>query len=184
MSIRNTRSSYGSVAILFHWLIFILVAIMIPLGYFMGDIPDEAMRGQAFNFHKVLGVCILILMLMRVSWAFYSVKPGLPFQTPLWQRVSERCVHFLLYAGLIVMPLSGLIGSVAAGRPPHIYGINIELPISLNKAVASFAFKEIHEPLAIILIVLICIHILAALYHHFIKRDDILRRMMGSERKW
>jgi cytochrome b561 len=95
----------------------------------------------------------------------------------VWQRVIERLMHFLLYAGLIIMPLAGLVGAVAGGRPPHLGNFNIVLPIAQSKALAEFAFESIHNPLAIILIILISIHILAALFHHFIKRDDVLRRM-------
>lgn len=178
MSVKNTPSSYGSVAHFFHWIIFLLVLIMIPVGFLMGDISDKPLRAQVVNAHKLIGVLILVLMLLRVLWALNNVKPALPFQTPNWQRFVERCMHFLLYFGLILMPLSGLVGSVAGGRPPHLGNLNIVLPIEQNKALAGFAFSYIHEPLAFILIALISIHILAAFYHHFIKRDDVLRRML------
>lgn len=180
MAIRNTATTYGSVARLFHWVIFLLVLVMIPLGYFMDDVIDKATRAQVVNIHKLLGVLILVLMLLRALWALTNVKPVLPFQTPAWQRRIELLVHAVLYLALIAMPLSGLVGSVAAGRPPHLYGFNIELPISQSKDVAHFAFDSVHAPLAVILIVLISFHILAALYHHFIKRDDILRRMVSG----
>lgn len=183
MAVRNTATSYGNISKLFHWLIFLLVLTAIPLGFLMGDISDKALRGQVINIHKLIGVLILVLMLMRALWALYNVKPLLPFQTPAWQRMAERCVHLLLYLGLIVMPLSGLVGTVAAGWPPKFYGISIELPIGRNKSVSDFAFDYIHKPLAIILIVLISIHIVAALYHHLIKRDDVLRRMLTGSRR-
>jgi cytochrome b561 len=178
MSLKNSATTYGSVAQFLHWTIFLLVLIMIPLGYVMGDISDKALRGQVFNIHKLIGMLILTLMLLRTGWALRNVKPALPSGTPLWQKRSERGLHFLLYAGLIVMPLSGWMGSVAAGRPPHLGHIVFELPIAQSKSVSNFAFDYIHIPLAIILIVLISIHMLAALYHHFIKKDDILRRML------
>ena len=184
MKLRNTATGYGSISRLLHWLIFLLVATTIPLGYLMGGISDKVVRGEYINIHKLIGVLILILMCLRVFWALYNLKPSLPFQTPKWQRISERCMHFLLYLGLIIMPVSGLVGAVAGGRPPHIGNMNIELPIGLNKSVAEFAFKNIHEPLAIILIVLISIHILAALFHHFVKRDDVLRRMLTANNRW
>ncbi len=178
MSLKNSTTTYGSAAQFLHWTIFLLVLIMIPLGYVMGDISDKALRGQIVNIHKLIGILILILMLVRASWALRNVKPVLPFGTPLWQKRCERGLHFLLYAGLIIMPLSGWMGSVAAGRPPHLDHIVFELPIAQSKSVSGFAFDYIHVPLAIILIVLISIHILAALYHYFIKKDDILRRML------
>jgi cytochrome b561 len=184
MGVKNTSSSYGSISRLFHWLIFLLVLVMIPLGYFMGDIPDKALRGEVVNVHKLIGVSIFGLMVLRILWALMNVKPSLPFQTPEWQRVAERTMHMLLYAGLIIMPLSGLIGSIAAGRPPHFYDMSITLPIAESKPLAEFSFGIVHNNLAIILIVLISIHILAALFHHFIKRDDILRRMLTGGRRY
>lgn len=184
MSLKNTSTSYGSVAHFFHWLIFLLVLIMVPVGFTMGNISDKALRGEVVNIHKLIGVLILLLMLLRLLWALMNVKPSLPFQTPTWQRMAERTMHIALYLGLIIMPLSGLIGAVAAGHPPRLGDLSIKLPIAQNKTLAEFAFDFVHKPLAWILIVLISIHILAALYHHFIKRDDVLRRMLTSRQRW
>ncbi len=180
MAIKNTETSYGSIARLLHWIIFLLVLIIIPLGYFMDDVSDKVLRAQVVNIHKLIGVLILLLMLLRVLWTLYNVRPALPFQTPAWQKAVELIVQVSLYLGLIIMPLSGLVGSVAAGKPPHLGNFDIELPISHSKALADFAFDDVHVPLAVILIVLISFHILAAFYHHFIKRDDILRRMVSG----
>lgn len=178
MSFKNTKTYYGRVAQFFHWLIFLLVATTIPLGFLMGTVANKEQRSQLVNTHKLIGVSILILMLLRLLWALTNVKPGLPFQTPNWQRLAERSVHFVLYAGLIIMPLSGLIGSVAAGHPPHLGDFVISLPISQSKTLPDIMFDYIHNPLAFILIGFIVLHIVAALYHHFIKRDDVLRRML------
>lgn len=150
------------------------------MGFFMDDISDKAMKGQVVNAHKVTGVIILILALIRIGWAIINVKPALPFQTPLWQKWVAMLTHLGLYLGIIIMPLSGLIGAVSAGRPPHIGSMEIMLPIAQDKSVAEFMFEAIHEPLAIILIALIVVHVAAALYHHYVKRDDILRRMLFS----
>ena len=68
--------------------------------------------------------------------------------------------------------------------PPHVGDVDIVLPITQNKSLAEFAFEMVHNKLAIVLIVLISIHILAALYHHLIKRDDVLRRMWGARSRW
>lgn len=183
MCMKNTATAYGSVSKFFHWVIFLLVAIMLPLGFLMGDIADKATRSQVSNIHKLLGLLILLLMLMRLAWNIYNVKPQLPYQTPAWQRLSERVVHFLLYLSLIVMPLSGLVGSVSEGKAPHLGNINFIIPVPASKALSDFAFDDIHGPLAWVILVLISIHILAALYHHYIKRDDILRRMLPWNRR-
>jgi cytochrome b561 len=94
----------------------------------------------------------------------------------------RRTVHFLLYATVIVMPLAGWIGSVAASRPPYIDGVVFDLPIASSKLLVTAAFN-VHRQIAIAIIVLASIHILAAFYHHWVKKDNILRRMLPrSER--
>jgi len=176
MALRNSQVAYGSVAKFFHWLIFLLVLFMIIYGYSLQYVPKDY-QAFAYNIHKLTGVTILTLMILRLLWALSNPKPLLPLDVPHWERLLERFVHALLYLVLIVMPLAGWIGSVAGGRPPHIGDINLWLPIEQNKALAEAAFN-VHNTTAIIIIVLVSLHILAALYHHFIKRDDILRRMM------
>ncbi len=138
MSLKDTAAKYGCLSQFFHWLVFILVLIMIPLGYVMGDVPNKAVSGQLFNIHKLIGISILILMILRLIWRLFNIKPPLPVGTPIWQRWAERGLHFLLYVGLIVMPLSGWIGTVSNGRPPHLGSLNIDLPIGKNKALADF----------------------------------------------
>lgn len=175
MGVRNTSVSYGSVAKFFHWLIFFLLVGMIIFGYFLEDIPKDY-KPVAYNIHKLTGLTILILMLLRGLWALSNPKPLPPFDVPVWQRWAERLVHFLLYAAIIAMPLAGWIGSIASGKPPHLGSFNVSLPIAQDKSLASAAF-EVHNTTAIIIIILVSIHILAALYHYFIKKDEILGRM-------
>jgi cytochrome b561 len=176
--IKNSKEKYGSVSKFFHWSIFFLLIIMFTLGYVIGDISDKSLRGQVVNVHKLIGILVLALMVLRAIWALCNVKPALPKDTPAWQRWSERSLHFILYAGLFLMPMSGWVGSVAGGRPPHLGSIHFELPIAQSKIVSNFSFDYVHVPLAIILIVLISIHILAAFYHYFFKHDNILQRML------
>lgn len=179
--IKNTITAYGSVTRFFHWTIFFLVLVMVPLGFLMIGIEDKELKGQVINIHKLIGLLILSLMLMRAFWALINIKPLLPFATPFWEKVAERFVHYLLYLGLFLMPLSGWLGSSWGGKPPHIGNFNINFPVSPNKDMAGFSFEYIHQPLALVLIALISIHVLAALYHHFVRRDDILRRMLKGE---
>ena len=176
MQLRNTPLIYGSVSKFFHWLIAILIICMLVFGYFLGDVPKDY-QPMTYNIHKLIGLTILLLMLLRLGWALMNVKPRLPDGTPCWQRGAERLTHFLLYVAVIGMPLFGWVGSVAAGHAPHIGGFDINLPIAQSKELADTAFT-LHGYFAIVLIVLISIHALAALYHHFICRDDILRRML------
>lgn len=143
----------------------------------MEDIStNKILVGVIVNFHKLLGLTILALMVLRAVWAWKNPKPSL-LNVSHWQRWAEHTVHGLLYLLLIAMPLSGWIGSVAGGRPPRYGTMPLNLPIEKNKELAGSAF-DVHGSLAIIILVVVSIHLLAALYHHFIKKDDILRRML------
>lgn len=176
MSLQNTSLRYGSVAKFFHWTISMLVITMLFIGYFMDDIKDKEIMGQVINLHKLIGLSILVLMLLRLAWTLKNPKPLLLTATR-WERIAERSVHDLFYVILIAMPLAGWIMSVAAGHVPHFFSWNISLPITQDKATAELA-KTIHNTLALILIALISLHVLAALFHHWIKKDDVLRRML------
>lgn len=173
---RNSNTQYGSVSKFFHWLIAVLLLGMIIFGFFLDDIPKDY-QAFSYNLHKLTGLTLLCLMLLRGAWALCNVKPALPFDTQPWQKVAERVVQWSLYLTVIAMPLVGWIGSCAGGRPPHIGSFNIVFPIEQNKGLSESLF-DIHNYLAFTLIALITIHVLAALFHYFVKKDNILQRML------
>ena len=176
MQLSNTTTTYGSVSKLFHWLIFLLVLVMIAGGFFMDDVPDEY-KGVIFNLHKLTGLCVLFLMILRMLWAAMNVKPSLPVATPVWQQTATRVTHYLLYLLVTAMPLVGWIGSSASRKAPHIGDITLTLPVPADKAL-SHAMFDVHEVIAYMIIAVFTIHVIGALYHHYIKKDDILRRML------
>lgn len=173
--LKNTRDNYGSVAKFLHWLIFILVFVMIVGGFFLDDIPDEY-KGVIYNLHKLTGLTILFLMMLRVFWALCNQKPAMPASSPRWQNFAARTTHVVLYVLVIAMPLAGWIGSSAAGKGPHIGDMVLQLPVPEDKSLKSLMF-EMHELIAYLIIAFVSIHVLAALYHHFVLKDDVLRRM-------
>ena len=144
--------------------------------FFLDDFPKD-WQPVTYNLHKLTRLLILTLMVLRLIWSLINLKPALPAGTAVWQRQAERVVHGLLYLSLILMPLVGWIGSCAGGRPPHLGDFKFDLPITGDKQFVKTMF-EIHEIIAYIIIALLTIHVTAALYHHFIKRDNILLRMM------
>lgn len=176
MAKRNTYQSYGSVSKFFHWTIFLLVFGMIIYGYTLEDFP-KTWQGAAYNIHKLFGLLILFLMLLRLIWALRNPKPRMPSSTPLWEIALERLMHFSLYLVLILMPISGWTLASAAGKPPMLFGISLGLPIAKNAWLKHLA-DNIHVTLAIVIIVMVALHVLAALKHHFINKDNVLKRMM------
>lgn len=160
-----------------HWGIALLVIIMLGGGFFLGDLP-ESMQGTAYMMHKSTGLTILLLMLLRLISVWHIGRPGLPESSPRWEKVFSRVVQYGFYVFLILMPLSGWIMSMAAGRTPVVFGLfALPLPgVPLDEKLAH-TFKEVHESIAITLLVLLFFHVAGALKHHFINRDNVLRRM-------
>lgn len=177
---KNTLTHYGSIAKLFHWLIFFLVAFMLLLGYFMDDVSDEAARHMIVNIHKVVGVSVLAIMILRVIWAVVNPKPKL-FNTRFIEKFLAHGMHVVLYIILLLMPLSGWVMTSYSGKVPHIFDWKISLPLEQNKEYAE-RVASVHNALAIVIIVLVSLHVLAALYHYFIKKDNILQRMTPGEK--
>ncbi len=177
MTIRNSPEKYGSIAKLLHWVIALLVVLMLFLGYFMSDIKDKTLFAKVVNIHKLTGITILILMVLRVLWTWANPKPVPLSTSAIWERFLERTVHILFYIVLIAMPLSGWIMAMAEGHPPKLFGWLIKLPVPKNETTGNVSM-DIHSSLAIVIIVLVSIHILAALYHYVFKKDKILQLML------
>jgi cytochrome b561 len=179
MTIKNTADAYGSIAKFFHWLVFLLVLGLVIVG-FSADSFSDVIKRPLINIHKIIGLTVLLLTCLRLLWALINPKPALPTDIPRWQYFAAYLVHGLLYAVLFVMALSGWIMSTAAGHPPNFFGYPLPFPgIVESKTISSFAWN-IHSTAAWILIALVALHVLAALKHHFINKDNVLRRMWIS----
>lgn len=176
MPLRNTSLRYGSVAKTLHWLIFLLLISQVTFGYFLESIP-KSMQAFSYNLHKLTGLLIFALMVLRGLWALINPKPLLPLSTRLWEHLLERLVHFLLYFAILAMALLGWVGSVAGGRPPHLGNFIFNLPITPSKSLASLAF-ELHNAFAILIITLVSLHVIAAFFHYFIRKDKVLQSML------
>src|SRR5947207_859017 len=106
MALRNTATSYGSVSKFFHWLIFLLLFFQIIYGFFLNDFPKDY-QPITYNIHKLLGLNLLLLMVLRACWALLNVKPVLPTDMPIWLRWIAQLVHLFLYIVVIAMPIAG-----------------------------------------------------------------------------
>jgi cytochrome b561 len=120
-----------------------------------------------------------MLVSLRLGWRLANVTPSYPNDMPPWQKFTAHSVHWLLYGFLFAMPITGYLLTSAAGFAPSFFGLFV-VPalIEPNKDLAHL-FATIHAWLAYSLIGLLCVHIGAALEHHFVEKDNILRRMLG-----
>jgi cytochrome b561 len=161
-----------------HWIIALAVILMLFMGFFLDDIPEK-FQGTAYMLHKSTGITILFLMIIRFIIVHANTRPALPESMKLWEKVLSRIVQYGFYILLFLMPLSGWIMSVASEHVPTYFGLfNMPLPwISADKPLAKF-MNESHEIIAWILIGFICLHAIGALKHHFIDKDNVLKRML------
>jgi cytochrome b561 len=173
----NSPRTYGSVSKWLHWAIAVLLILMLVGGFFMDDIIDKPLRSMVINLHKLVGIAILVLMLLRLLWRLCNVQPTLPCM-PKWQRLSLKLVHRLLYLLVILMTLTGWIMSTAANHIPHIGSFTLPLPFVKSCAQLSDLFYSYHSILAWVIIAIVVLHILAALKHWLIDKDDVLQKML------
>jgi len=177
MQVKNTAAHFGVISIFLHWLIALLILGQITLGLIMTRIPVSAQKLMFYGWHKEFGALIGMLVLVRIGWRIYNVNPSLG-SLPAWERFAARSVHYVLYVLMVIVPLTGWLMSSAAGLPVSFFGL-FTLPdlIQANEAQRQL-FVTIHSYLAYTLLAVIGLHTAAALKHHFIDRDDILKRML------
>ena len=170
--------SWNAPAKFLHWLIALLILVQIALGVAAVGWPLSPTKLNLFFWHKSIGVTILLLVALRLLWRFTNPIPALPAELPAWERRAAHASHFLLYVAMIGLPLSGWALSSASGVPFRIFG-TIPLPdlIAPDKDAAEIA-QQVHHAFIFFLVLLLVVHIGAALRHHYVKRNDVLRRML------
>lgn len=177
MQILNNTEKFGKITILLHWVIAILIIGQLTLGTWMVRLPTSVQKLKFYGWHKEIGALILALVIVRIAWRLMNITPTLD-NLPRFEKFSARSMHLLLYLLMVFIPITGWLLTSAAGLQVSFFGWFL-LPnlMPSNETLQSF-FGETHEWLGYILIAAICLHTAAALKHHFINKDDILRRML------
>jgi cytochrome b561 len=178
MTIRNTTARWGHVSQFLHWLIVVLLIVQVTLASIADDLPLGMKKLAMLARHKSVGITILGLAVLRLLWRWMNPTPALPDTLKPYERVLANLTHAGLYIVLFAMPLSGWMMSSARGFPVSWFGF-IQLPdlVTKNKSVYD-AMLETHETLAWVLYVIVGLHVLAALKHHFVLKDHVLKRML------
>ena len=178
MHLLSTRSRYGAVAQVFHW----LTAILVVAAYFMGPGGSEQrVYSSATDFtrqtHETLGLTVFALVLGRLLWRLMDNAPEDPPMKP-WMRSSAKLVHVILYGLLIAIPLSAIAGAWLEGHPLTLWGfgnIGPMLPLAHN---LGLSVAELHTTLGNVILWVAGLHAVAALFHHFFLRDGVLLSML------
>lgn len=177
MHLKNSPTSYGSVAVSLHWLMAILLIFLIAIGIYMVNIPISLDKLKLYGWHKEYGLLALALVIFRIIWRYCNVTPYLPLS--LLERIAARTVHWTFYVLMFALPITGWLMTSAAGLPASFFGLFV-LPdlIDANES-NRLLLQSVHAWLGYILIAVIILHTAAALKHHFINKDDILKRMLS-----
>ena len=169
---------YGTFMVLLHW----LIALLILGGWLMGTviegIPLSPLKLKLLAYHKWNGVTVFLLAFVRLSWRWARGTPPLPSSMPGWQQQAAVWTHRLMYLLMFAIPLSGWLMSSAKGVPVVYFGL-VPLPdlVDKNPGLAEL-LKDVHKTMVDGLLLLLLVHVGAALKHQFIDRDEILARML------
>jgi cytochrome b561 len=183
MALRNTLQRYGSLAQFFHWATVALIVFQFVVIQYAEDLPRGLAKLEMYARHKSVGITILGLAALRLAWRFANPIPPAPRDVAPWQRRAADVSHWLLYALLFALPLSGWTMSSAANYPVSWFGL-VQLPDLVGAGEQLHeTLEDVHEALANALLVIAGVHVLAALQHHFLRKDDVLRRMLPWGRR-
>lgn len=185
MSLKNTPLRWGAVAQLLHWVVVWAILTQFLLADAAEELPAGVGKLATLARHKSVGISILLLVALRLAWKQYNrgQSPVLPANLKPYEVWLARLTHYGLYALLLLLPLSGWMMSSAKNYPVSWFGIGPALPDLVSPSETLFVLlKATHEVLADLLIVLAVLHVAGALVHHFIKRDDVVRRMLPFPR--
>ena len=179
--IRNTAQDYGVIAIVLHWLVALVVIGLFLLGVWMTGLTyydDWYRRGP--ELHKSIGILLFFVMLARVAWRWTNITPEYTPGISVFERRLAHGVHLMLYVLLFALMISGYLISTADGKPIQVFNL-----FSVPATISDIDNQEdiagaIHWYLALLLISLVSLHAIAALKHHFIDRDETLKKILGT----
>lgn len=179
----NTDDAWGAVAKCFHWLFAIVIIGQLVLGKLADDAKLSPLKLDLFVWHKSVGVTLLLLVVLRIVWRLSNAPPRAIDAGARWEHFAATASHTFLYLLMVAVPISGWWVSDTSRIPFKVFWL-VPTPdlLSADKAASEVA-EMVHGFLTKTLLLLIALHIAAALRHHFILRNNILRRMLPSRRR-
>lgn len=184
--LRNSSIAYGSVAIVLHWLIALLILGQISVGLAMTRLDDQRLAFELIQWHKSFGLLTLALVVLRTGWRLLNRPPDLPTSMPGWERGAAHVSHGVLYVLMLAAPATGwlLASASVLAIPTYAFYLFVvpQLPVARSEATEN-VWTLAHHFVAYALIALIALHIAAALRHRLILKDNILARMCWPKRQ-
>jgi len=178
--LKNTTTQYGLVSRANHWMSALLFIGLIALGIYMHELPKSPEKFELYDLHKSLGIGLFMLMMLRLVWLKISPNPA-QLSKNKFEHILGHAVKGILYLAMIIMPLSGWIMSTTAGHDVSFFNL-FTLPVLIgeNETIHEIA-EGIHGLVGPLMILVILLHIAGAMKHHFVYKDDTLKRMLGKK---
>jgi cytochrome b561 len=170
-------TTYTPVAKGLHWLMAVMIIGLLALGIYMHELPLSPQKLELYSWHKWAGVTVFLLVWLRLAWRVTHPAPALPATLSPQMRLAAHAGHAALYGLMVVIPLSGWLMSSAKGVQTVWFGV-LPIPdlLGRDKALGEL-LQLVHKGLNILLMLTLAGHLGAALWHHFVLKDDTLRRM-------
>ncbi len=182
----NTRTRYGLVARVLHWLLALLIFTAIGLALYTETLSQQTEEGRAalmqiFSLHKTIGVAAFFTALIRILWALTQTHPVEIHPERHLENFAAKLTHWMLYGAMVIMPLSGWIyHSATLGFAPILWPLPQALPFIPQTEMVAHAAEAVHKLSAVVLYIAIGLHVLGALKHVFIDKDGTIGRMTSG----
>jgi cytochrome b561 len=168
---------YDPVARTLHWGMAAAIMALWVVGHMIDALPKGSMRSEVIGLHKGIGVVILVLAVGRLAWRVARPQPALPSHMPSMEQMLAKLGHIALYALMVAIPVDGILMSQSAGRDVVVFGLTLPVMVAKDEAMRD-VFKAGHGLMGWALALILAGHVVAALRHHLILKDEILRRML------
>jgi cytochrome b561 len=178
--LRNTTASWARVSRYLHWIMAVLLVGQVLLGRYANALERSPEKLSLMTWHKSIGISLLLLVSVRFIWVRINPAPGAVPGTARWARYASGLSHATLYVLMAAIPLTGWLMNSAKNIPFRLFRVVPWPNLMEPDARLGRIFESWHSQLVTILTVLVCIHVTAALWHHFFRRDATLKRMLGE----
>ena len=179
MQLKNTAEDYGLISKSLHWLIAMLIIVLLGLGWWMVDLTYyDKWNTDALNWHRSLGICVGLLVLLKLVWISITKHPQTQSSLTAFEVLASHIVHKFLLLAMVVIPVSGYFISTSEGANVEVFNwFSFPALVEISENTRDLAIS-VHYYIAYATLAVVVLHVSAALKHHFINKDDTLKRML------
>lgn len=182
MTATQTHARYARLSIFLHWAMLLLITAVYSCILLRESFPRGSdLREGLKMWHFMLGLSVLLLVIIRIVARLLTTKPPIKPEPPAWQMLLAKVTHLALYAFMLAMPIAGWLILSSADKTIPFFGLELPALVAPDKALAE-QIEELHETAGTIGYFLIGLHALAALFHHYVVKDNTLKRMLPGKR--